>query len=213
MGGMSISFVREGLNIELRTKFYVAPMCQWADQPATPEDLRAAGYVPAPESETRYEPEKCAEDGETVEGLRSQIQQLKHTNARLQRALSQPKVWNSEEADGLLRAFTHAHEERGRGMTESLFAVASFILHYRSEVFKLGGYSAPTENHPLTNLVEREGGITQVRESFALPKVPASRHEPIINYTVQRVKPLAELRPSDIPHGMDSDDLATDLED
>ncbi len=37
------------------------------------------------------------------------------------------------------------------------------------------------------------------------------RHEPAIVYTVERVKPLAELRPSDVPPGMDSDDLATDL--
>lgn len=34
---------------------------------------------------------------------------------------------------------------------------------------------------------------------------------PAIVYTTRRVKPLAELRPSDIPHGMDPDDFATDL--
>jgi hypothetical protein len=37
------------------------------------------------------------------------------------------------------------------------------------------------------------------------------RQEPVIAYTFEPVKPLAELRPSDVPRGMDSDDLATDL--
>lgn len=34
---------------------------------------------------------------------------------------------------------------------------------------------------------------------------------PAIVYTTKRVKPLAELRASDVPMGMDPDDLATDL--
>lgn len=32
----------EGLHVSLRTKFYVAPMCQWADQPAETKDIVAA---------------------------------------------------------------------------------------------------------------------------------------------------------------------------
>jgi len=35
--------------------------------------------------------------------------------------------------------------------------------------------------------------------------------EPIINYTFERVKPLAELRPSDVPRGLDPYDFATDF--
>lgn len=33
---------------------------------------------------------------------------------------------------------------------------------------------------------------------------------PAIVYTMERVKPLAEIRASDVPLGMDPDDLATD---
>ena len=34
--------------------------------------------------------------------------------------------------------------------------------------------------------------------------------EPVIVYTTAKVKPLAELRPSDVPRGLDPDDMATD---
>lgn len=38
------------------------------------------------------------------------------------------------------------------------------------------------------------------------------RHSgPAIVYTTERVKPYAELRPSDVPPGLDPDDFATDL--
>lgn len=37
--------------------------------------------------------------------------------------------------------------------------------------------------------------------------------KPAIVYTMDRIKPLAELRPSDVPCGVDPDDLATDMSD
>jgi hypothetical protein len=41
-------------------------------------------------------------------------------------------------------------------------------------------------------------------------EVESKGSEPAIVYTTVKVKPLAELRPSDVPRGLDSDDLATD---
>jgi hypothetical protein len=34
-------------------------------------------------------------------------------------------------------------------------------------------------------------------------------HTPVIDYTTERVKPLADLRASDVPRGIDPDDLVT----
>lgn len=59
-------------------------------------------------------------------------------------------------------------------------------------------------------------------EDCVEPGVPGPRQDgthasrlrqrpPAIEYSMERVKPLAELRPSDVPHGVDPDDLATDL--
>lgn len=33
---------KEGVHMFLRTKFYVAPMCQWAEQPTDTKDIVAA---------------------------------------------------------------------------------------------------------------------------------------------------------------------------
>jgi len=43
-----------------------------------------------------------------------------------------------------------------------------------------------------------------------LKEVEGGCPKPVIVYTLKKVKPLAELRPSDVPRGLDPDDLATD---
>lgn len=51
----------------------------------------------------------------------------------LEHALRVPLVWTAEETDLMLNAFTEAHEQRGRGIRESLFAAAAALLRSRQK--------------------------------------------------------------------------------
>lgn len=98
------------------------------------------------QNETGWEPQQ--EGPETLEHVRSQLKQVEKHNARLLRAVTPPEIWTEAERDGMHQAFIHAHEVRGRGVYESLFAVAHWILQHRADTFRRGGYSQPSPENP-----------------------------------------------------------------
>jgi hypothetical protein len=57
----------------------------------------------------------------------------------------------------------------------------------------------------------RHGDLSTMHLGSRGPDDPPFRTTPAIVYTTTKVKPYAELRPSDVPMGVDPDDLATDL--
>lgn len=78
----------------------------------------------------------------------------------LEHALRVPVVWDAAETGLLLEAFIDAHEKRGRGMRESLFAAAAALLRARQKDAGIYGRMESRRQQIIANRRETPRAVT-----------------------------------------------------